>query len=74
MGMMNRKQKILTIVALVVFGLIVGFGRQSEDWSTLTVGYYYPRGDLALSATGTNLFALVVVYLGLLFVLGDKRK
>jgi hypothetical protein len=72
--MMNRKQKILTIVALVVFGLIVAYGMLREDWARLTVGYYRYRGDLILSDNGTNLFALAVVYVGLLFVLGDKRK
>jgi hypothetical protein len=86
---MNTKQKILTLVALAVFAVIIGdsllhhsgelklAGTQSSA-NTKRFGQLGEAVDnsnsLTLAESGTELLGLAVVYAGLLFLLGDRRK
>jgi hypothetical protein len=66
---MNKKQKILTIVALAVFGAIIFFHYYSFDrWPTP-----YLTGIPAIDDVRLLIFALTVFYAGLFFILATPR-
>jgi len=78
---MNTKQKILTCVALLVFGGIVASGVSNswrDPWGAMEGGIrltWKTDTGRGLSPTATSLVILAVVYTGLFFVLsGGKRK
>ena len=64
---MNKKRKILTLVALVVFGLIIFFHYYSFD--TRTNGFTGYRG---IEDVRMPIFVLAVFYAGLFSLFGGK--
>jgi hypothetical protein len=76
---MNTKQKLLTLIALAAFGWIVieGQGLTTNMWLTYTTNPQIPdieRTDWGLSELGARMFTLAVFYVGLFFVLSDRKK
>ena len=65
---MNKKRKILTLVALVVFGVIIvrHYGNLPWDYQRF---YYF---SVLVHDVLFPLFALAVVYAGLFFIFGGK--
>jgi hypothetical protein len=78
---MNKKQKILTVVALAIFtGIIVGHyslpcGR--AGFFPSDCGWYYldltAREDVPIPDVRLPIFALAVFYTGLFFILGERK-
>ncbi len=82
---MNKKRKILTLVALVVFGAIIAL-HYTTQFSNLHFGYTFPLynqymnrwewsyGRPIIEYVQTPLFALAVFYAGLFAILGDSKR
>ena len=79
---MNKKQRILTSVALVAFGAIIFFhycgfhydpGVHYLNGVTPGRGLYFSTTEPAIDDVRMLLFALAVFYAGLFFILGNKK-
>jgi hypothetical protein len=83
----NRKRKILTVAALVIFGVIIGFHYacfSTHYWrgeaggiNLLGTGWYLLWGvprDVIIEDIRMPLFVLAVFYVGLFSLLGDKKR
>lgn len=75
---MNKKRKILTVVALAVFGLIIflHYYDPSEAifYEKLFGGTQHGTAHPAIFDVRMPLFVLAVFYVGLFSLLGDKKK
>jgi hypothetical protein len=74
---MNRKRKILTVVALVLFALII-LGHRTVSHSTegyMAGGEYVPgKTHMVIDDVRMPLLVLAVFYTGLFLRLGDKKR
>ena len=80
---MNRKRKLLTVAALVAFGVIMTL-HYTTHFGNLHFGYTLPLYNQYMNAwewsygrpiieyVQTPLFALAVLYTGLFFILGES--
>ena len=74
---MNKKRKILTLVALVVFGLIIAlhYTNLNGDVRYWHDGKRYLRDtNQRLKMSECRLFVLAVFYAGLFAILGDSKR
>jgi hypothetical protein len=77
---MNRKQKVLTVIALIAF-VVIGTLRYVE-WPPMTDIKYGPphikfapfKDVAAIHDVRTPWFMLSVIYVGLFFLLADKKE
>ena len=74
---MNRKRKILTVVALVLFALII-LGHRIVGHSTegyMAGGEYVPgKTHMVIDDVRMPLLVLAVLYTGFFLRLGDKKR
>ena len=74
---MNKKQKILTIVALAVFGVIIFLHyydpTEAIFYEKLFGGVQHGTAHPAIFDVHMPLFVLAVFYAGLFFLLQNKR-
>jgi hypothetical protein len=66
---MNTNQKILTVVALIVF--LVSIALAQHDYWRLRL---FSPASGELTWFGSRMLVLVVLYVGLFFILGGKRN
>jgi hypothetical protein len=73
----NKKQKILTIAALTVFGLIIFLHYYDPSkaifYEKLFGGIQHGTAQPAIFDIRMPIFVLAVFYTGLFFILGGKR-
>ncbi len=68
---MNKRRKILTVVALAVFGVIIFFHYYRFDYylHSLHLRMYPAIDDVRMP-----MFVLAVFYVGLFSILGNKKR
>jgi hypothetical protein len=72
---MNKKRRILTVVALVIFGAIIFFHYWGGEYETRYIreGVTYEDSG-AIKDVRMPLLVLAVFYAGLFLRLGDKKR
>jgi hypothetical protein len=71
---MNRKRKILTVVALAVFAAIIGLHYVHLGFGETPYLEFSPTYKATIKDVRMPLFVLAVFYVGLFSLLGDKKR
>jgi hypothetical protein len=77
---MNRKQKVLTVIALMIFVVIgalhrLGYGHYFVDGKARFGWWLVPHPNAAiLRDVSTPWIILGVIYVGLFFLLADRKQ